>query len=78
MLTIPVESVQFSDLKNGNPLQIRASIKPDQLKTLNKGAGIQLECDGSTMNATLISDPMVVINRPETDHQEVSLEVRES
>ena len=78
MVTVLIESNQFNDLKVGNPLLVRTTLSMLKYVPLKKGDPLQIVCDSLKLNATIISDPVVMVSEPEEGYKEVSLEIIKS
>jgi len=77
-VTVFTDAYQFNDLINGDPLLLRTMIPTHNSNDVKKGDTIEVICDRSRQNATIISDPLVIISRPEEGYNEISIEVIKS
>jgi hypothetical protein len=73
---VTADSAQFNTLQNGDPISLRTKVSLGRPIALKNGERIKVVCDDDELDALIISDPILVIERPEDSSREVSIEVR--
>lgn len=76
MITLKAEAFQFDELKNGNPVQLRATLPIRQTDQMRKGNYVEIMNNDSRLKAAIISDPLIVVKQTDDGkHREFSVEV---
>ena len=78
MITVHAQSDQREELQKKEPLQVRVTVPSKDLNTLAKGDKVILVNDGEKTTVKLLSDPIVVVKRPEEGRDEITIEVVQS
>lgn len=77
-MTVLTEFDQFNNLKNGDPILFKTTVPLHKSRLVKKGDTVKVVYEKSRLNATIISDPVVIVSMPEEGYHEISIEVIKS
>ena len=81
MLTINVtsgEEILFNDFRDGNTVQFRVTVSPDEEKQYEKGKKVRIRCGNEEADGKIVSDPLVVTPSRGSDKETISLVVEKA
>ena len=68
----------MQDFKDGNSVQVRVTVAPNEETQYAKGKTVKVMCDGNEETAKIVSDPLVVRPKTEDGKEEISLIVEKA
>jgi hypothetical protein len=77
-LTTSTEETIIKDFKEGNSVQVRVTVSPNEEKEYAKGKTVTVVCDGSEETGKIVSDPLVVRPKTEDGKETISLIVEKA
>jgi hypothetical protein len=74
----PNEGTTLKDFKDGNSVQVRVTVSPNEEKEFSKGKTVKVLCDGTEETGKIVSDPLVVRPKTEDGKETISLIVEKA
>ncbi|HEY0769130.1 MAG TPA: hypothetical protein VGD31_02265 [Sphingobacteriaceae bacterium] len=72
------EETTIKDFKEGNSVQVRVTISPNEGTEFEKGKTVKVLCDGDESTGKIVSDPLVVRPKTEDGKETLSLIVEKA
>jgi hypothetical protein len=72
------EETTIKDFKEGNSVQVRVTVSPNEEKEFAKGKTVKVLCDGSEATGKIVSDPLIVRTKNEDGKETLSLIVEKT
>lgn len=74
----PDEEVIFNDFKEGNSVQVRVRVSPDEVTNFEKGRTVEIVRGNYTASGKIVSDPLEVGTTVEGEDRTLSLIVEKA
>jgi hypothetical protein len=81
MVTINISSKEettIKDFKDGNSVQVRVTVSPNEGKDYEKGKTVKVVCGDDEATAKIVSEPLVVRPKAEDGKETLSLIVEKA
>ncbi len=72
------EGTTIQDFKDGNSVQVRVTVSPNEEQQFAKGKTVTVLCEGNEETAKIVSDPLVVRPKTEDGKETISLIVEKA
>jgi hypothetical protein len=72
------EGTVIRDFKDGNSVQVRVTVSPNEEKEYSKGKTVKIMCEGKEETAKIVSDPLVVRTKTDDGKETISLIVEKA